>query len=117
MYSVTSNAVAVKISTLGNDFTFTQVSGLAYVNFQSFKFGNMCVLTGAINGTNISSGASLLTLPNGYRPSKTLYINGVCESSSAKYPCVFQVSSSGEINFWHYGSNITGVFISAVFKC
>ena len=77
----------------------------------------MCVITGAINGTNISSGVSLLTLPSGYRPSKTLYINGVCESSSAKYPCVFQVSSSGGINFWHYGSNITGVFISAVFKC
>jgi hypothetical protein len=117
MQSVTSNAVAEKISTLGNDFTFTQVSELTYANFQSFKFGNMCVLTGAINGSNMSNGASLLTLPSGYRPSKTVYINGVCESSSAKYPCVFQVSASGGINFWHYGSNVTGVFMSIIFKC
>ena len=117
MQSVTSNGVANALATLGNDFTFTQVSGLTYANFQSFKFGNMCVLTSAINGSNISSGASLLTLPSGYRPSKSIYINGVCESSSAKYPCVFQVSTSGEIRFWHYGSNVTGVFLSAVFKC
>lgn len=117
MHSVTSNGVANALATLGNDFTFTPVSGLTYENLQSFKFGNMCVLTGAINGSNISSGVSLLTLPSGYRPSKSLYINGVCESSSAKYPCVFQVSASGRINFWHYGSNVTGVFISAVFKC
>ena len=122
MQSVTSNAVAVtlvnKISTLGNDFTFTQVSGLTYANFQSFKFGNMGVLIGAINGSNISNGASLLTLPSGCRPNRSIYINGVCESSSAKYPCVFEInSSSGGTRVYHFGSNITGVFISAVFKC
>lgn len=118
MQSVTSNGVAEALATLGNNFTFTSASGLTYANFQSFKFGNMCVLTGAINGSNISNGASLLTLPSGYRPSKSIYINGVCESSSAKYPCVFEInSSSGGTKVYHYGSNVTGVFISAVFKC
>ncbi len=113
-----SGAVAEAINNLGNDFTFTQVSGLTYANFQSFKFGNMCVLTGAINGSNISNGASLLTLPSGCRPSKSIYINGVCESSSAKYPCVFEINSnSGGVKFYHYGSNVTGVFLSVVFKC
>ena len=118
MQSVTSNGVANALATLGNDFTFTTVSGLTYANFQSFKFGNICVLTGAINGSNISNGASLLTLPSGYRPSRSIYINGVCESSSAKYPCVFEInSSSGVTRVYHQGSNITGVFMSIIFKC
>ena len=116
MQSVTSNAVAQKLSSLSDVFYIGGVTGFDYDQFTSFRFSNVCVLSGRITGTNIGNGTVFMNLPSGYRPKKYLYVNGVCESSSAKYPCVFGISDGGGINVYHNGSGVNGLFISVAFE-
>ena len=115
MHSVTSNAVAEEIADIGIEtFSYTRTSGLSYA-LQCVKFGKIRIISGHINGSNIANGGVIFKLNSGDFFSGTRYYNAVCESTTAKYPCVIGLAN-GEVKVYHNGSNVGGIFLSIIFS-
>ena len=116
MQSVTSNAVAQKISSIGVPFEIVEREGFTYQNIQHYAIGNLRFICGKVGGTNIANGVKLFDLNTADLPAYQVTISASAESSTAKYPCVVAVRTNGRVDAYHYGTDITGVFFTAIYS-
>lgn len=116
MHSVTSNAVAQKISSIGVPFEIIEIEGFTYSNIQHYAIGNLRFICGKVGGTNLSNGIKLFNLKTADLPVYQVTISASAENSTTKYPCVVAVRTNGRVDAYHNGTDITGVFFTAIYS-
>lgn len=116
MHSVTSNAVAQKLANIGAPFEIVEREGFTYENIQHYAIGNIRFICGKVGGTNLGNGVKLFDLNTADLPAYQVTISASAENSTTKYPCVVAVRTNGRVDAYHNGTDITGIFFTAIYS-